>query len=610
MKKRNKLKSIQSTLFVTYFYILITVLIILMSFFIFSEARKIRGNAFLLLTQNTNTISSYIENEVKTLDTVAQNIAYSNLIKERFANYISISEDSPIQNKNTANSNNQNTKTLIDMLSAILGPSQPVVQIYLYSLDRGVFGVGLDTSTSTRAAKESAWYQSFISSPHYKLLSCNKDGRLEGFYSYGATFISLYIMYYNVYNIPQGIIEVKNPISSMNRKIKDIATTYNESIYIFDPNGNPLYPDFSDTKDNKYFASIQERASLDTSNDVVTYKFDKDTNLFYKTSASTGFTVAIAVENSSLFRPVYEYIRVNIILLLIIAVAMLLLSYIAARIIATPISKLYKQAQSFSINPSKANNYIFTDIDTHIIEFNTLYSALVAMQQKAQQFMEREITLQSQEMQSRMLALQSQMNPHFLYNSLATIQSMADEHMYEEIHLMCQNISSILRYISSGKELLVPLKLETELTLKYLNCMKTRFDDDLIYYIEIPDEMMGVKIPKLCLQLIVENSIKFTTKATKPPWKVWIAGTITDTHWELAISDNGPGFSQAQIDALNEKILEVNKTGLMPNLEINGMGLLNIYIRFKLLYKGSHIFRIGNLEQSGALLTIGGKIDG
>jgi sensor histidine kinase YesM len=310
-----------------------------------------------------------------------------------------------------------------------------------------------------------------------------------------------------------------------------------------------------------------------------------------------------------LFKPIYDYIKVNVLILIIIAVAMLLLSYISAEIITTPIKKIYRQVQSFKLAKPNSDNIIFPDINTHIIEFNTLYSALIDMQRKAQLSMEREITLQNQEMQSRMLALQSQMNPHFLYNSLATIQCMADEHMDEEIQSMCQNISNILRYISSNKELLVPLKLEIENTLNYLQCMKIRYDDDLIYEITIPDEMLNINIPKLCLQLIVENSIKFATKSVKPPWNVRVNGTITNSYWEISIADNGTGFAEEEIEDLNKKIEEINKTGLLPNLEIHGMGLLNIYIRFKLLYKGSHIFRISNLAKGGALLTIGGKIN-
>jgi len=612
MKKPKNSKSIQSTLFFTYFYILTAVLITVMSFFIINDSKKIKNNAILLITQNVNTISTYIDDEADTLETVAQNIAYSNLIKERFTNYMSSAENATSTEQDKINNNLQNTNVLIDMLTAILGPNQPVVQIYLYSLDKGVLGVGLDTTTSISSAKDFPWYIPFIESEHYKLLSSDRDERLEDFYSYkdGATFISLYQMYYDVYNIPQGILEVKNPISLVTKKVNNIIKTYGETIIIFDPNGKTIYPYFSDTAYSDYFSSISSKEQqTDTSNDVISYKYDKNTNMFCQTSDNSGFTVAIAVKDDDLLRPIYEYIKANVIILVIITLAMLLLSFIAAHIITTPITKIYRQVQSFRLDMTNSNKNIFPDIDTTMIEFSTLYSALITMQQKAQRSMEREIMLQNQEMQSRMLALQSQMNPHFLYNSLATIQSMADEHMDDEIHLMCQNVSSILRYISSDKELLVPLKLEMKNTIDYLKCMKIRYDDDLIYEISIPDEMLDIKIPKLCLQLIVENSIKFTTQSIKPPWKIVINGSMTNSYWEIAISDNGTGFSQSEIDDLNKKIDEINKTGLLPNLEIRGMGLMNIYIRFKILYKGSHIFRISNLAKGGALLTIGGKID-
>lgn len=612
MKAKEKSKSIQSTLFITYFYLLFAVLIIFMSFFIISESKKIKNNAIRLITQNVNTISSYIDEEAKTLNIVAQNIAYSNLIKERFSNYINDTENISSSDQYMAYNNIKNTKILTDMLAAIIGPNQPVVQIYLYSLDKGVFGVGLDTTTSNSSAKDYPWYTSFMSSDHYKLLSYDKDERLEDFYSYknGATFISLYEMYYNSYNIPQGIIEVKNPISFLTNKIKNnIVKSYDETIYIFDQDGNCIYPSFSNSEYSDFFSSNTLKDNLDNSNDTTIVRYDKDTYMFYKTSDYTEFTVAIAVKNSNLLKPIYEYIKVNAMILVIIAIATLLLSFIAAHIITTPITKIFRQVQSFKLGLSNSNKNVFPDIDTHIIEFNTLYSALITMQKKAQQSMEREMTLQNQEMQSRMLALQSQMNPHFLYNSLATIQSMADEHMDNEIHLMCQNISSILRYISTDKELLVPLKLEIKNTIDYLQCMKIRYDDDLIYEITIPDGMLDIKIPKLCLQLIVENSIKFTTKSVKPPWKIEINGTKTKTYWELSISDNGTGFSKSEIDNLNKKFDEINNTGLLPTLEISGMGLMNIYIRFKFLYKGSHIFRLSNLAKGGAILTVGGKID-
>ena len=52
----------------------------------------------------------------------------------------------------------------------------------------------------------------------------------------------------------------------------------------------------------------------------------------------------------------------------------------------------------------------------------------------------------------------------------------------------------------------------------------------------------------------------------------------------------------------------IDKTELLPSLEINGMGLMNIYIRFKTLYHGKHIFRVSNYATGGALVTIGGEL--
>ena len=84
-------------------------------------------------------------------------------------------------------------------------------------------------------------------------------------------------------------------------------------------------------------------------------------------------------------------------------------------------------------------------MDTHITELNALYDAFLKMQNKVKLSINRELTLQQREMQARMLALQAQMNPHFLYNSLSTIQAMAVEGMDRQIMDMCQSMSRILR---------------------------------------------------------------------------------------------------------------------------------------------------------------------
>ena len=229
------------------------------------------------------------------------------------------------------------------------------------------------------------------------------------------------------------------------------------------------------------------------------------------------------------------------------------------------------------------------------------------MQSQARTALANELLLQNREMQSRMLALQAQMNPHFLYNSLSTIQAMAAEGMTDEIDMMCQNISGILRYISSDDQQMVDLKEGLKHTRAYLECMRTRYDGQLFYSIDVPDKMQKCQIPKLCLQLIVENAVKFTTRK-RSSCVINIQGHLSTQSWELSVMDNGPGFTPEELDILKEKIAQIDEKEVLPNLEINGMGLMNIYIRLKLLYKDQHIFRLSNNIPEGAYITIGGTL--
>ncbi|MCR2021985.1 sensor histidine kinase, partial [Blautia pseudococcoides] len=139
--------------------------------------------------------------------------------------------------------------------------------------------------------------------------------------------------------------------------------------------------------------------------------------------------------------------------------------------------------------------------------------------------------------------------------------------------------------------------------------LKLRFGRALTFDVDVEDEMLEITMPKLCIQLLVENAVKFTTQSTPPPWHITIEGFMDMTEWCVSVKDNGTGFSREVIDSLQEKINEIRKSGLLPSLELDGMGLMNIYIRFYLTYHAVFIFNLGNLPEGGAIVTIGGKIN-
>jgi len=611
MKKKTKSsKSILFTLFVPY-TVLFTLAFFLVSFlFITAEVRQIRDDAFYNIENNVTYASDSFDKIVDSLDTASQNIIYSNLVKSHFSKYLGYSEAGTENGYDSI----QNTKVLNDLLIAIIGPNTLVDQTYLYGLNRGVFGVGRDNNMRKDSASDYKWYDRVLETHGEKYVYVDKDSRLAPYSSYdeGSYFLSLTRKYYNSLNVPQGFVETKKSMTNISDALSALNLSYNETIYVFNDAGDIVYPYIESTFSESEALTYRDIAFDDSlKQSTLKTSFLKETKKEYilsKKSSYTGFTTIAVVSKNEFFASMRHYLIQTIIIIFIGGIIMAIISYYIAKKISTPLDRIYSQISSFDVSSNNIENTKLPDIETSIIEINGLYNALLKMQEKTKTALEHELELQNREMQSKMLALQAQMNPHFLYNSLATIQALADEGMTDEVYYLCQNISDILRYISSDSEQMVSIHEEVKHTKSYLECMKLRYDNQLTYNINIPDEMMEYKIPKLCLQLIVENAIKFSTKK-KGPWTINIDGLIASPFWEVHISDNGPGFSEDALNELHEKIENIDNTGALPNLEINGMGLMNIYIRFKLLYNGKHIFRLSNNVTEGARVTIGGAIE-
>lgn len=606
--KTAKRKSILPTLFIPYTVLFILLFTVIISYFVVSESKNIRESSLRSIENSLINISNNIDLTVETLDTISQNITYSNLVKEHFASYINYASPESDQNTSSRYDNMQNNKILYDLLTAMLGPNSPADQIYLYGLEYGSFGTGLDSTTSDSSVKSKEWYAPTLAANGNKYIFLDSDERLSKYYSYkdGQNFLTLCRVYYNSFNTPQGIVEVKKSMSSLSQLIRSFHS-YGEEFYIFDANGSLIYPFEDAAHAMYYYEQISDPGIPFSTRENCNIKTLNGTSVLYYISPYSGLTTVATIDKNSLLSPLYKYILTNLVLLFFTCSSVILVSYFISKRIGTPLEGMYAQIHSFQINDTTLTDMELKAVDTNITELHTLYDALIQMQAQARLALQRELQLQNKEMQARMLALQAQMNPHFLYNSLATIQAMADEGMNDKIELMCQNISEILRYISSDGEQLIALEHEISHTINYLECMKIRYNTKLFYTVQIPDSLYQYKIPKLCIQLIVENAIKFTTRV-KDPWYIAITGILTDTYWEIKIKDNGPGFSETELADLQKKFEEIDRTEVLPNLEINGMGLMNIYIRFKLFFDGEYIFRLENCTPSGAEVTIGGYI--
>ena len=520
---------------------------------------------------------------------VSTNIAYSYLLKNSYGKYLANQDDY------------SKSKELYDLLSTTIGPNRPVDQVNIYSTVGTVIAVGLYANIYNHPVEILPWYEETKNSNGNGVL---RFTGLDPFISryttdvYGKHFFSFTRQYYDLFNNVQGYIEIKQSAKQVLSQALSYESVYGEQLLVFDKYGELIYP----LDKNEYQYVFDQIAKLDTSEFREISDGQSSSYAIYSESPY-GLNFVITISDDSLFLPTNSYIINVLILTLASLLVAFALSYFLANKITTPIDLIYHEIQHFNLN-----GYIQKRrLNTKTIELTTLYDRFIDMQHKLVDSVNEQLLLKNQEMQSKMIALQSQMNPHFLFNSIQSIQSMAETNMNKEIVIMCQSMSNILRYISSDSDSTVLLKEEIKYTTDFLCCMSIRYHNDLQFDIDIPEKMHDIKVPKLCVQSLVENSVKFCTTLL-PTYHIAISGAIYGNHYEIAVTDNGPGFSSDILVDIDDKIKRIDSTGLLPSLEINGMGLLNVYLRYRILFGENTIFKIENNTNGGAKVTIGGVL--
>ena len=78
------------------------------------------------------------------------------------------------------------------------------------------------------------------------------------------------------------------------------------------------------------------------------------------------------------------------------------------------------------------------------------------------------------------------------------------------------NLSRIMRYITNTTETTVTLKDELDYVQKYLYCMKVRYQSSLNYSIHVDESLLSQPVPKLIIQPIVENAIRYGSNCAPP----------------------------------------------------------------------------------------------
>lgn len=198
--------------------------------------------------------------------------------------------------------------------------------------------------------------------------------------------------------------------------------------------------------------------------------------------------------------------------------------------------------------------------------------------------------------EAQYLALQSQMNPHFLFNTLNAISRTIQLGPQEVSVKLVHSLATICRYNLDHVNTYSTLEEELYVTERYIYIQQHRFEDRIQYEVECDEKCKQKLVPSLLVQPLVENALIHGIENREEGGKILVRITPDVNGVCLRVFDNGVGIPR-------EKLLKI--LGGMENGEpghTTGIGLGNILKRMKLIEYGT--MKIVSRENRGTLIKI------
>jgi len=150
---------------------------------------------------------------------------------------------------------------------------------------------------------------------------------------------------------------------------------------------------------------------------------------------------------------------------------------------------------------------------------------------------------------ARLSSLESRVRPHFLFNTLNSVASLIHEDP-KRAEVMVNQLAELLRFsLDSAQGGLVPFEREMKIVADYLAIEEARFGERLRYSIDVAPGLGLTPIPPLSVQTLVENSVKYAVGSRARGASICVTAQLDQGLLLLAVTDDGPGFSCAEIPA-------------------------------------------------------------
>lgn len=203
--------------------------------------------------------------------------------------------------------------------------------------------------------------------------------------------------------------------------------------------------------------------------------------------------------------------------------------------------------------------------------------------------------LETEKKDAEILALQSQIKPHFLCNTLESIRCLVKEQKETAATEMLKDLSDLFRYGISKVENLIDIRQEISHAVAYTRIMKKRFEN-ISFDFEIDESVNDYQTPKMVLQPIIENAIYHGLVPQKSQGSIKISCREEKDKILFSVADDGVGMDREALIELRERLQQSHS---------NRIGLENVQKRLKLYFGDKADIQIdSNMNGTTVTLTI------
>ncbi|TYP79293.1 sensor histidine kinase [Paenibacillus methanolicus] len=301
---------------------------------------------------------------------------------------------------------------------------------------------------------------------------------------------------------------------------------------------------------------------------------------------STGWMSYIEIPVADALADLDKLRSYSILFLAAMLLVSVLLAYLLSIYITKPIIRIKK-----AIKMMELGNFRVRIPEHGRDELGELIRMFNQMNGQIHALIEENYASRLREKESELMALNLQLNPHFLYNTLTTLYWIAVENNQQEMSRIMLNLAEMLQTSTRDKNETWPLATDLDWLNKYIYIMSSRFENMIETRIEVDEALLAIEVPKLFLQPFVENAIIHGLAETESGGVIVIKGRNEPDGLRFSVEDNGCGITKERIDKL--------KSG-----EIRSTGMANVEKRIKLLYGPQYGLEIQSSREEGTTIVI------